>query len=176
MQGITHLASTIESRQIVHWVSGRSGPKGRWCMVAAAGAGAGAAGAGGLKSPGPHQRGPQLGTHWRTIMDCLDTLLTVMKANHVPVFLVRKFFTQIFCFINVQLFNALLLRRECCSFSNGEYIKTGLAELENWLIEAKAGAYTHPLFSSTSAVSDPKYTLDTPCTTLTTPKHPLNTP
>ena len=36
------------------------------------------------------------------------------------VFLVRKFFTQIFCFINVQLFNALLLRRECCSFSNGE--------------------------------------------------------
>jgi myosin-5 len=53
------------------------------------------------------------------------------------VFLVRKFFTQIFCFINVQLFNALLLRRECCSFSNGEYIKTGLAELENWLIEYK---------------------------------------
>ena len=50
-----------------------------------------------------------------------------MKANHVPVFLVRKFFTQIFCFINVQLFNALLLRRECCSFSNGEYIKTGLS-------------------------------------------------
>ena len=52
-------------------------------------------------------------------------------------FLVRKFFTQIFCFINVQLFNALLLRRECCSFSNGEYIKTGLAELEVWLIESK---------------------------------------
>jgi hypothetical protein len=55
----------------------------------------------------------------RYALDCLDTLLTVMKANHVPVFLVRKFFTQIFCFINVQLFNALLLRRECCSFSNG---------------------------------------------------------
>ena len=59
------------------------------------------------------------------------------RANHVPVFLVRKFFTQIFCFVNVQLFNALLLRRECCSFSNGEYIKTGLAELEVWLIESK---------------------------------------
>jgi len=99
-----------------------------------------------LKSPGgavaggagSHNLGPQLGTHthWRTIVDRLDTLLTVMKANHVPVSLVRKFFTQIFCLINVQLFNALLLRRECCSFSNGEYIKTGLAELENWLIEA----------------------------------------
>ena len=81
--------------------------------------------------------GPQLGTHWRAILDCLDALLVTFRANHVPVFLVRKFFTQIFCFINVQLFNALLLRRECCSFSNGEYIKTGLAELEVWLIESK---------------------------------------
>ena len=96
-------------------------------------------GVNGLESPAAAggQLGQQLGTHWRTILDCLDTLLTVMRANHVPVFLVRKFFTQIFCFINVQLFNALLLRRECCSFSNGEYIKTGLAELENWLIEYK---------------------------------------
>ena len=82
-------------------------------------------------------RGPQLGTHWRAILDCLDALLVTFRANHVPLFLVRKFFTQIFCFINVQLFNALLLRRECCSFSNGEYIKTGLAELEVWLIESK---------------------------------------
>ena len=81
--------------------------------------------------------GPQLGTHWRAILDCLDALLVTFRANHVPVFLVRKFFTQIFCFVNVQLFNALLLRRECCSFSNGEYIKTGLAELEVWLIESK---------------------------------------
>jgi hypothetical protein len=32
-----------------------------------------------------------------------------------------------------QLFNQLLLRRECCSFSNGEYVKTGLAEVENWI-------------------------------------------
>lgn len=27
---------------------------------------------------------------------------------------------------------SLLLRRECCSFSNGEYVKAGLAELEQW--------------------------------------------
>ena len=33
----------------------------------------------------------------------------------------------------MQLFNQLLLRRECCSFSNGEYVKTGLAEVENWI-------------------------------------------
>uniref|UniRef100_A0A0E0AA18 Myosin motor domain-containing protein n=1 Tax=Oryza glumipatula TaxID=40148 RepID=A0A0E0AA18_9ORYZ len=54
----------------------------------------------------------------------------------VPPFLVRKVFTQIFSFINVQLFNSLLLRRECCSFSNGEYVKAGLAELEHWCYRA----------------------------------------
>ncbi|KAF5822353.1 putative Dilute domain-containing protein [Helianthus annuus] len=43
--------------------------------------------------------------------------------TQVPPFLVQKIFTQIFSFINVQLFNSLLLRRECCSFSNGEYVK-----------------------------------------------------
>ena len=43
---------------------------------------------------------------------------------------------QVFGFINVQLFNQLLLRRECCSFNNGEYVKTGLAELEQWIFKA----------------------------------------
>lgn len=31
------------------------------------------------------------------------------------------------------LFCSLLLRRECCTFSNGEYVKSGLAELEKWI-------------------------------------------
>jgi myosin-5 len=29
-----------------------------------------------------------------------------------------------------------LLRRECCSFSNGEYVKAGLQELEQWCLKA----------------------------------------
>ena len=33
-------------------------------------------------------------------------------------------------------FCSLLLRRECCSFSNGEFVKEGLAELELWAGEA----------------------------------------
>ncbi|KAM7494439.1 hypothetical protein LguiB_029048 [Lonicera macranthoides] len=70
--------------------------------------------------------------HWQGIVKSLGNFLNTLKANHVPPFLVRKVFTQIFSFINVQLFNSLLLRRECCSFSNGEYVKAGLAELENW--------------------------------------------
>ncbi|KAJ6742734.1 MYOSIN [Salix viminalis] len=74
--------------------------------------------------------------HWQSIVKSLNSYLKTMKENNVPPFLVRKVFTQIFSFINVQLFNSLLLRRECCSFSNGEYVKSGLAELEQWCDEA----------------------------------------
>ncbi|WOK92378.1 myosin-11-like isoform X1 [Canna indica] len=74
--------------------------------------------------------------HWQAIVKSLDTFLHTLKTNHVPPFLARKVFTQIFSFINVQLFNSLLLRRECCSFSNGEYVKAGLTELENWCHKA----------------------------------------
>ena len=44
-----------------------------------------------------------------------------------------RLFTQVFSFMNIQLFNSLFLRKECCSFSNGEYVKTGLSELETWV-------------------------------------------
>uniref|UniRef100_A0A0D6QSM8 Dilute domain-containing protein n=1 Tax=Araucaria cunninghamii TaxID=56994 RepID=A0A0D6QSM8_ARACU len=74
--------------------------------------------------------------HWQSIVKSLNNFLKTLRANYVPPFLVRKIFTQIFSFINVQLFNSLLLRRECCSFSNGEYVKAGLAELEHWCYEA----------------------------------------
>lgn len=77
-----------------------------------------------------------LSSHWSGIINSLTTLLNTLKGTHVPAFLIRKIFTQIFSFINVQLFNSLLLRRECCSFSNGEYVKAGLAELEHWICEA----------------------------------------
>ncbi|KAJ8452460.1 hypothetical protein Cgig2_000049 [Carnegiea gigantea] len=84
-------------------------------------------------------------THWQGIVRSLGNYLNTLKANQVPPFLVRKLFTQIFSFINVQLFNSLLLRRECCSFSNGEYVKAGLAELEHWCYTA-----TEEVIASTS--------------------------
>ncbi|KAM7501437.1 hypothetical protein LguiB_000341 [Lonicera macranthoides] len=74
--------------------------------------------------------------HWQGIVKIIGNFLNVLKSNHVPPFLVRKVFTQIFSFVNVQLFNSLLLRRECCSFSNGEYVKAGLAEMEHWCYKA----------------------------------------
>jgi len=75
--------------------------------------------------------------HWQSIVKSLTNLLQTMRGNYVPPILVSRVFTQIFVYINVQLFNSLLLRRECCSFSNGEYVKAGLAELELWCCEAK---------------------------------------
>ncbi|KAJ6974734.1 Myosin-11 [Populus alba x Populus x berolinensis] len=77
-----------------------------------------------------------LNAHWQGIVKSIGSFLNTLKSNHVPPFLVRKVFTQIFSFIIVQLFNSLLLRRECCSFSNGEYVKAGLAELEHWCYKA----------------------------------------
>uniref|UniRef100_A0A803LAF0 Myosin-6-like n=1 Tax=Chenopodium quinoa TaxID=63459 RepID=A0A803LAF0_CHEQI len=76
-------------------------------------------------------------SHWQGIIDSLNSLLHTLKENYVPPVLCQKIFTQIFSYINVQLFNSLLLRRECCTFSNGEYVKSGLAELELWCAQAK---------------------------------------
>jgi myosin-5 len=73
---------------------------------------------------------------WPRVLAAFAALLDTLRAAHVPPFLVRKLFEQLFSFVNVQLFNQLLLRRECCSFSNGEYVKTGLAEAEVWAAAA----------------------------------------
>ncbi|XP_074590119.1 myosin-6-like isoform X1 [Curcuma longa] len=75
--------------------------------------------------------------YWKAIVESLDDLLKMLQENCVPSILIEKMNMQIFSYINVQLLNSLLLRRECCSFSNGEYVKDGLAELELWCVKAK---------------------------------------
>ncbi|KAA8548908.1 hypothetical protein F0562_000592 [Nyssa sinensis] len=75
-------------------------------------------------------------SHWKSIIESLNGLLSTLKENFVPPILCQRIFAQIFSYTNVQLFNSLLLRRECCTFSNGEYVKAGLAELELWCCEA----------------------------------------
>ncbi|XP_022953483.1 myosin-6-like [Cucurbita moschata] len=75
--------------------------------------------------------------YWLSIIEHLNLLLCTLKENFVPQILIQNVFVQNFSYINVQLFNSLLLRRECCTFSNGEYVKSGLAELELWCCQAK---------------------------------------
>lgn len=74
--------------------------------------------------------------HWQSIVRSLDQTLKILSENYVSSVITRKIYSQVFSFINVQLFNSLLLRRECCSFSNGEYVKAGLQELEQWCVKA----------------------------------------
>ncbi|MCD7461877.1 hypothetical protein HAX54_047319 [Datura stramonium] len=99
------------------------------------------------RSPGGiPQQAPS--SQWDSIIKFLDSFLSRLRGNHVPSFFIRKLTTQIFSFINISLFNSLLLRRECCTFSNGEYVKSGLAELEKWIVNAKeefAGTSWHEL-------------------------------
>ncbi|KAL4445379.1 hypothetical protein ABPG77_011204 [Micractinium sp. CCAP 211/92] len=125
--------------------SGARGAARRTTSGAAAAAALAAAAAG--EQPGtpgtPHSGRGSLGVaggadgglapQWAAILRVFDTLLATLRENHVPPFLVQKLFEQLLSFVNVQLFNQLLLRRECCSFSNGEYVKAGLSEVEQWI-------------------------------------------
>ncbi|OEL18826.1 Myosin-6 [Dichanthelium oligosanthes] len=77
-------------------------------------------------------------SYWQAMVDNLNELLKILQDNCVPSIFIRKIFTQVFSFINAQLFNSLLVRHECCSFSNGEYVKQGLAQLEAWCGEVKS--------------------------------------
>ncbi|KAL9226046.1 hypothetical protein vseg_001900 [Gypsophila vaccaria] len=88
-----------------------------------------------IQAPDTSSDGSPLVSPWRKIIDNLNKFLNILKENHVPRNLVQNLFTQIFLFIDVQLFNSLLLRRECCTFSNGEYVKAGLDDLESWCQE-----------------------------------------
>ncbi|KAL2340087.1 hypothetical protein Fmac_008027 [Flemingia macrophylla] len=73
---------------------------------------------------------------WVSTIECLNKYLKILKDDYVPPVLVQKLFNQIFQYINVEIFNSLLLHSECCTFKIGEYIKSGLAELEVWCNEA----------------------------------------
>ncbi|RAL52847.1 hypothetical protein DM860_007615 [Cuscuta australis] len=88
------------------------------------------------RSPGgAFQQSPN--NPWDSITKFLDSFVSRLQENLVPSFFIRKLTTLVFSFINFSLFNSLLLRRECCSFSNGEYVKSGLAELEKWIVNAQ---------------------------------------
>ncbi|CAI8605283.1 unnamed protein product [Vicia faba] len=92
---------------------------------------------------------------WLNIIECLNKFLKILKENYVPPILIQKVFNQTFQYINAEIFNSLLLHKECCTFDNEEYIKSGLAELELWCIEVTeeyAGSSLDELNHSKQAV------------------------
>lgn len=76
--------------------------------------------------------------YWENIIERLNELLDTLKEYHVPSVIIRKMFAQVYSYIDVQLFNSLLLHKECCSITYGEYVKAGLAKLELWCSQVTA--------------------------------------
>ncbi|CAN1174640.1 XI-H [Linum perenne] len=74
--------------------------------------------------------------NWNRMVESFESMLSSMKENFVPTFFIRKVFCQIFFHIDVNLFNSLLLRPECCTSSNGEFVKSGLDRLKAWCAQA----------------------------------------
>ncbi|TMW94733.1 hypothetical protein EJD97_009863 [Solanum chilense] len=87
---------------------------------------------GSLQSPRKSVDGSSPPTPWDGVIESLNGLLSTLKENCVHPVFVQRILNQIFSYINVQLFNSLLLQRECCTFSSGEYVKAGLQEIELW--------------------------------------------
>ncbi|KAG2316017.1 hypothetical protein Bca52824_019139 [Brassica carinata] len=73
---------------------------------------------------------------WQSIIGLLNHNLITWKKNYVPPFLVQKIFSQTFQYINVQLFNSLLLEQEYCTFNMGKEVKEGLNEFDSWCSQA----------------------------------------
>ncbi|CAG9464022.1 unnamed protein product [Pedinophyceae sp. YPF-701] len=74
-------------------------------------------------------------TPWGLMLEELAQLLQVMKDTHVPRALCASLFEQVLSFVNMTLYNQLALRKDCNSFSNGEYLSGGLRALRGWLLD-----------------------------------------
>ncbi|KXZ57020.1 MYO5 protein [Gonium pectorale] len=70
---------------------------------------------------------------WRELVSVLSAHLGMLREAHVPRIIIRCLFKQTMAFINVQLFNQLLLRPDCCCTSNAGHLVAGLQLLDEWL-------------------------------------------
>lgn len=62
----------------------------------------------------------ELPNPWAMLVEILVEGLALLRRHHVPRILIKCLFKQLFGFINIQLFNQLLLRPECCSSINAK--------------------------------------------------------
>ncbi|CAN6465949.1 unnamed protein product [Victoria cruziana] len=81
-----------------------------------------------------------------------------MVTPVLEIFPISDFYIQFFIVLWCIFDNSLLLRRECCTFSNGEYVKSGLAELERWISDVTEEALTiQQLYRICTLYWDDKY-------------------
>ncbi|EPS71632.1 unconventional myosin, partial [Genlisea aurea] len=90
-----------------------------------------------IRDPPSSDHIPRRSSDWESVIGCLNNLLSTLKHNYVSAFIVRKFFAQLFSYINLLLFNSLLLHKDYCTSTHGDFIKAGLVELELWCRNAE---------------------------------------
>ncbi|GLI69233.1 hypothetical protein VaNZ11_013808 [Volvox africanus] len=90
---------------------------------------------------------------WLDLISVISHHLNLLREAHVPRILIRCLFKQTLSFVDVQLFNQLLLRPECCSTSNARYLIEGLQLLDSWLAGSGAPAAAVTAAGSAAAAS-----------------------
>ncbi|KAI3425379.1 hypothetical protein D9Q98_009143 [Chlorella vulgaris] len=82
------------------------------------------------ESPGGKGGPPQ--SPWQALLGSVSNVLDTLRVEGVPAPAVRAVAWACLRYIDGELLNALLLRRDCCSVSAAKALQAGLAELRGW--------------------------------------------
>ncbi|CAI7824141.1 unnamed protein product, partial [Closterium sp. NIES-53] len=72
---------------------------------------------------------------WTNVVITLRHIIGNLVANHVPAALLDALIRQLLFFVNMKIFNSLMVRAQWCpcTYSNGEMMEEGLSRLEQWV-------------------------------------------
>ncbi|PSC74954.1 Myosin-J heavy chain isoform A [Micractinium conductrix] len=73
---------------------------------------------------------------WQSLLGGVSNVLASLRSEGVPAPTVRALAWGCLRYIDAELLNALLLRRDCCSLSAAKALQAGLAELRAWVAYA----------------------------------------
>ncbi|CAI7878018.1 unnamed protein product, partial [Closterium sp. NIES-54] len=90
-----------------------------------------------LLTQSPTANAQHMREFWAAALVSLRSAVGCMQANRVPTVLARHLLWQVLHFLDVRLFNGLMLRSHWCpiTLANGEAMEQGLLALEAWLSE-----------------------------------------
>ncbi|CAI5519690.1 unnamed protein product [Closterium sp. Naga37s-1] len=101
-----------------------------------------------LLAQSPTANAQHMREFWAAALVSLRSTVGCMQANRVPTVLARHLLWQVLHFLDVRLFNGLMLRSHWCpiTLANGEAMEQGLLALEAWLSE-----HVHPWLDGAAA-------------------------
>ncbi|CAI5942129.1 unnamed protein product, partial [Closterium sp. NIES-64] len=101
-----------------------------------------------LLAQSPTANAQHMREFWAAALVSLRSAVGCMQANRVPTVLARHLLWQVLHFLDVRLFNGLMLRSHWCpiTLANGEAMEQGLLALEAWLSE-----HVHPWLDGAAA-------------------------